>query len=355
MRPRLFIGSSSEQLSIAYSIQANLDHDAQVTVWTQGVFQLTKSALESLIDSLDTFDFAVFVFHPDDISRIRNSSFETVRDNVVFELGLFLGKLGRDRVFFLVPRNVESLHLPTDLLGIVPGTFDNNREDGNIAASVGPFCNQVRNHIKDFIYLNVEGIQNQPKHIKDIVIKKEAGWVQLFAAELLSERLADINKGYDELESDLVISRMKPISAEEFFQWYKTTNSSLKNFINYFTKCLDELVKSFGPPGEPGKPLEIKNAVERFVLLCQELLSLEYELYSFDPPAGLEIVKTKLKGFTKIMFINEINRLHRETIEVIIAYRSGRPIGEYHLTLTPQYPSSMNEVLEYFKVELGYS
>ncbi|MBD3630983.1 nucleotide-binding protein [Cyclobacterium sp.] len=354
MRPRVFIGSSTEQLSIAYAIQANLDHDAQVTVWTQGVFRLSKSALESLMDSLDLFDFAIFVFHPDDITRIRNSSFETVRDNVVFELGLFLGKLGKDKVFFLVPCNSEGLHLPTDLLGIAPGTFDSNREDGNIAASVGPFCNQVRNHLKEFLYLNIEGIQDQPKNIKDIVIKKEANWEHLLAAELLSLRLADINKAYDELESELLILRLKPISAEDFFQWFKTTNSSLKNFINFFTKCLDELIKSFGPPGEAGKPIEIKNAVERFRLLCEELLSLEYELYGFDPPDELEIIKTKLKGFTKIMFINEINRLHRETREVILAYRKGESIKEFQLTLKPEYPTSMNEVLEIFRAELGY-
>src|SRR4051812_3252851 len=140
MKPRIFIGSSTERLEIAYAIQESLDHDAQTTVWTQGIFKLSSSALDSLINSLDNFDFAVFVFHPDDVTQIRQSSYETVRDNLIFELGLFIGKIGKDRVFFLVPRDVHKLHLPTDLLGITPGTYDNTRTDNNLLASLGSFC-----------------------------------------------------------------------------------------------------------------------------------------------------------------------------------------------------------------------
>jgi len=49
MKPRIFIGSSSEKLEIAYAIQQNIEHDAQPTVWTQGIFQLSNSTLDSLL------------------------------------------------------------------------------------------------------------------------------------------------------------------------------------------------------------------------------------------------------------------------------------------------------------------
>ena len=70
-KPRLFIGSSVEGLNIAYAAQKNLMHDAEVTVWPQGVFALSKSALDSLISQLDNEDFALFVFSPDDLVLIR--------------------------------------------------------------------------------------------------------------------------------------------------------------------------------------------------------------------------------------------------------------------------------------------
>ena len=41
-RPKAFIGSSSEALGIAYALQENLEADAEITVWTQGIFEPSK-------------------------------------------------------------------------------------------------------------------------------------------------------------------------------------------------------------------------------------------------------------------------------------------------------------------------
>lgn len=147
MKPRIFIGSSVEGLNVAYSIQQNLTHDAEITVWDQGVFQLSKTTIESLIDVLDQSDFGVFVFTGEDVALMREQIKSVVRDNVLFEFGLFIGKLSRDRVFFVVPSNVD-LHLPTDLLGITPGKYDSNREDGRMQAATGPVSNEIRQIVK---------------------------------------------------------------------------------------------------------------------------------------------------------------------------------------------------------------
>jgi hypothetical protein len=76
--------------------------------------------------ALREFDFAVFVLLPEDPLKINEREAVAVRDNVVFELGLFVGKLGRDRVFFIAPENIalEQLHLPNDLSGINPSRYD---------------------------------------------------------------------------------------------------------------------------------------------------------------------------------------------------------------------------------------
>lgn len=344
MKPKIFIGSSSEQLEIAYLIQENLDFDAQTTVWTQGIFKLSRNILDSLIESLANFDFAIFVFHPDDITQIRNKKVETVRDNLIFELGLFIGKLGKEKVFFLVPRTIEKLHLPTDLLGITPGTYDNTREDNNLQASLGPFCNQVRKELKSFIYQNIEDIQDEPLFIKKIVIEKSSHWEFLFASALLKSKLEPINETYKEIEKGFVIQRVQYLDGQEFFDWYSNSLKNFGNFINLFQLCAKDLVESFGEPGIAGKPIEIKNSVNKIIQLCKELLNWEFELSSLNVPEDLIIVKSKLTSSTKPLVINELNSLQQELQRVCDENSTN-----ISLTFTPKVPEQLHTIVSDFE------
>jgi predicted nucleotide-binding protein len=134
-KPRLFVGSSKESLDIAYAIQENLEDAEEVTVWTKGVFDLARYTLEALLVALDRCDYGLFIVTPDDVTRMRGEDRRTVRDNVLFELGLFIGRLGRQRSFIFVPSSVKDFHLPTDLLGISVGSFQAERENGNMRAA----------------------------------------------------------------------------------------------------------------------------------------------------------------------------------------------------------------------------
>jgi Predicted nucleotide-binding protein containing TIR-like domain len=146
MKPSLFIGSSSEKLLYAYALQDQLKSSADVTLWNQGFFALNTSYLESLINGLNDSDFGVFVFAPDDILKLRSETLASVRDNVVFELGLCMGKLGRERAFFVLPEDQGSLRLLTDLHGISTVTYDGARD--NIEAALGPACFKILQAIK---------------------------------------------------------------------------------------------------------------------------------------------------------------------------------------------------------------
>jgi len=146
-KPRLFIGSSVEGLKVADAINLNLDHELEVTLWRTGVFDLASTAIDSLVLRAHAVDFAVFVFSPDDVAVIRSQQRLVVRDNVLFELGLFIGALGKERCFIVKPRNTD-LHLPTDLLGVTAADYEGSRSDGDVSAAVNHACVQMKRVIE---------------------------------------------------------------------------------------------------------------------------------------------------------------------------------------------------------------
>jgi hypothetical protein len=145
-KPRIFIASSKEGLSIAQAINANLDFDTTPTLWPTGTFRLGSNSLDDLVQKSSEVDFAIFVFNPDDVATIRDESTKIVRDNVLFELGIFIGAIGKSRCFIVKPRDSD-MHLPTDLLGVNTTSYANDRDDGDHSSATNYACTQIRDEI----------------------------------------------------------------------------------------------------------------------------------------------------------------------------------------------------------------
>lgn len=146
---RVFIISSAEALPIARIIQNSFEHDPfKVILWTDGVFRATSYALEALESAVDDSDFAIAVAHSDDLTLFRGQDWPSPRDNVVFELGLFMGRLGRKRAILMEPRE-EKVKLPSDLSGIttIPYSYEPGKD---AASSMAPACNHLRDHINEW-------------------------------------------------------------------------------------------------------------------------------------------------------------------------------------------------------------
>ena len=144
--PSLFIGSSMEGLPIAHALQAELDDECEPLVWRQDVFGPTGTTISTLLKTAQNSDFAALVLTPDDTLVIRGAKKDMARANVVFELGLFLGALGPERVFIIHPRN-QDLQMPSDLAGVTCLTYRSNRKDRNLQAAIGPAATAIRNRI----------------------------------------------------------------------------------------------------------------------------------------------------------------------------------------------------------------
>lgn len=144
-RPSVFIGSSVEGLPIVDAIVVNLEHTCEVVPWTT-LFEPGEFTLESLESSLDDFDFAILIMTADDIVESRGTQTNAPRDNVLIELGLFMGKLGRRRTMIVTDRTID-LKLPSDLAGLTQATYSPHR-NGNYRSALGAACVRMKNLIE---------------------------------------------------------------------------------------------------------------------------------------------------------------------------------------------------------------
>jgi len=144
---RVFLISSVESLPIARAVHSALSYDPfDVIPWNEGVFRATQYTLKTLEDEVDKADFAVAIAHADDIVHYKENDWPAPRDNVIFELGLFMGRLGSSRAILLEPRN-NNVRLPSDMAGVTTITYKYEKASPDLAAHMAPACNQLRDYI----------------------------------------------------------------------------------------------------------------------------------------------------------------------------------------------------------------
>jgi CRP/FNR family cyclic AMP-dependent transcriptional regulator len=116
---KIFIGSSLEGLSRAQRLATCLAKDretVQVILWNK-VFGNNQYPLEVFANKLNEWDFAAVIWTADDLTKSRLRTSPSPRDNLVFEAGLSIGRLGRERTFILIPGRTagSGLKVPSDL------------------------------------------------------------------------------------------------------------------------------------------------------------------------------------------------------------------------------------------------
>ncbi len=178
-KPSVFIGSSVEGVEFARAVRWNLQNDAEITVWNDGFFRPGITFIETLVNSLPRFDFAILVFRGDDLTTSRATETFSPRDNVIFELGLFMGRLGRSRTFSVYEEGAK-VKMPSDLAGVTTASFEWPREDNSFKGAVGAACDSIRDVIRDLGVSEaktakaVTAIQSQQKEHEQQLASQEA-------------------------------------------------------------------------------------------------------------------------------------------------------------------------------------
>lgn len=143
-KPRIFIGSAGSGIPIAEKLKAELSSWADCDIWNQsGIFEFNKNYLDQLLEHLNLYDYGIMVATGADEVTSKGETKVAPRDNVIFELGLFMGRLGRDRAFFVFE---EGAKLMSDLEGITLPQFPRRKGKAQDKA-IAECAEKIKAHI----------------------------------------------------------------------------------------------------------------------------------------------------------------------------------------------------------------
>jgi hypothetical protein len=145
LKPKIFIGSSTAGISIATKAKLNLSSVGDCFLWNEpNIWEANRSTFENLLHMVSYFDFGVFVATADDLTLTNDKVVIEARDNVILEMALFCGAMGRDKAFLLVE---DGIKLPTDFKGIYMPRFKPN-DDSTIKTACDEYANKIDEHYR---------------------------------------------------------------------------------------------------------------------------------------------------------------------------------------------------------------
>lgn len=90
-----------------------------------------QTVIEKLEECIDQADFGIVLMTPDDVGYAKDDETKKkyrARQNVILEMGMLLGKLGRSKVAILFSQ-AEEMELPSDIGGYIYIPFKENVEE----------------------------------------------------------------------------------------------------------------------------------------------------------------------------------------------------------------------------------
>ncbi len=145
LKPKIFIGSSTSGVPVAEKVKTNLSVIGDCFIWNEpNIWEPNRSTFENLLRMVSYFDFGVFVATADDLTLTNDKIVIEPRDNLILEMALFCGAMGRDKSFLLVE---DGIKLPTDFSGIYMPRFK-KLEDNTIKSACDEYSSKIEEHYR---------------------------------------------------------------------------------------------------------------------------------------------------------------------------------------------------------------
>lgn len=184
--------------------------------------------------------------------------------------------------------------------------------------------------------------EGETERAQQLALNRPDFWEYLLTAELLQSKVVQVRRNLTDLERGLVFKKTVRMNGPDFLNWASSKSADLSSLIDLLkTAVTEDIPMSWGKPGEPGDPLEIKLAVNKVVSACNELLEWEAELRSVIFPDPLIPLKQMMAGWTSQAF-GQIEGLPSKLLE---PFEQPEPKGKYVIEIVFDPPSNIDEVM----------
>lgn len=230
-KKKIFIGSSSEAGKYLQQACDVLSDEFDVITWKHpSVFRNNQSTLDSLIKQSYLVDFALFLVTSDDVTKSRGKELPSPRDNVIFEFGMYLQSLGKDRCFMLVQKGTKIL---SDMRGITLPEFNPQDPSSDFTSSLLSIKKELAEAKRHIPSLVTTGLAYG---YFDIFVKPLASWGECQSLTIQLRKSQFDEPSYQEFKkSSLPVLPVRAAFAEK---------GDIKAFVDYPTtlNVIDKII-----------------------------------------------------------------------------------------------------------------
>lgn len=127
---------------------------------------------------------------------------------------------------------------------------------------------------------------NDSPLVRRIVYDRPDGWEYRLTSELLRDYLKASTRGWRDLQRALYTRPPAILSDDDAIAWFQAKIEDAERLVGIVaTLYTQELPPTWGPPGEPGEPLEIRHVCKLIQSAAEQLLGWEASVRSVSVPS----------------------------------------------------------------------
>jgi HJR/Mrr/RecB family endonuclease len=182
---------------------------------------------------------------------------------------------------------------------------------------------------------------NETERARQIVAERPESWEYLLTEELLKSKLARVRRQLNDLDQGLVHGKPIIMRGASFLEWLdQASQHSMSKQNQHDLKAItQDLPKAWGPPGQSGDPIAIKQAVEQIISFCNSIMEMYAQLCAMvESPAIVAGLQERTKLLTHNFLLNKISE------HELLAHQFGKP-EDINSSIPPKFSIS-SEIID---------